>query len=357
MISADLLVLGALDLQTGKARYLTPGGPLFCALSRTRGQLLIHNGFLNEVSFSPNLLGKPDDSEPDDGVPDRVPDGAAPSDGGPAAGEGATSEVDATSQKLCTTPAKFRTPCLLDDVAAAFVEADGSLVAVDLATDTRTVLHTLTPGGETLLVGSRDGAKLLVVHQTVTGDAVDLKLLLLHAPTPADLAAGRHKLHVLECAPNTASICAFFAPDSSKLLCLDAALRGADGEAAGGRDNIEDGGMARGAWSVWTLGDTPADPPSRQGYDPFVPSVHFLRSIIPFFDQYALVHSPWSPDSTSFCYADASGAVRVQRLDGPAAGDASRSALAAQLGMEQLAPSAEAVDCPASADLVLWSPC
>ena len=77
----------------------------------------------------------------------------------------------------------------------------------------------------------------------------------------------------------------------------------------------------------------------------------------PFFDQYAQALSPWSPDSSHFCFATADGKVCVQSVEGATASlDASRSALGAQLGMVQLAPDAEVVDAP-DADLVVWSPC
>lgn len=132
-------------------------------------------------------------------------------------------------------------------------------------------------------------------------------------------------------------------------------------------------------WSVWELSDD-GSPPVRRAFDPFVPGVHFLRTTIPFFDQYALAGcTPWSPDSRSWCYVTADGTVKVQRLEDAAdtgeatptkeldsAADATggvlaapspeQLALAAQMGLLVIAPDAETLDAP-DADLVLWSPC
>jgi len=41
------IVLGALDVASGKARYVAPGGPLYYALSTLPGAILMHNGFLS----------------------------------------------------------------------------------------------------------------------------------------------------------------------------------------------------------------------------------------------------------------------------------------------------------------------
>ena len=43
------LVLGALDMATSKASYVAPGGPLYYALSKEPGAILVNNGFLSEV--------------------------------------------------------------------------------------------------------------------------------------------------------------------------------------------------------------------------------------------------------------------------------------------------------------------
>ena len=50
------LVLGSLDVATSVARTVAPGGPLFYALSKDPGAILMHNGHLKEVSFSSDLL-------------------------------------------------------------------------------------------------------------------------------------------------------------------------------------------------------------------------------------------------------------------------------------------------------------
>jgi len=58
--------------------------------------------------------------------------------------------------------------------------------------------------------------------------------------------------------------------------------------------------------------------------------------------------SPWSPDSSAFCYVDAAGDTRVQRLDDPPE---------TLMGIP-VAPSAELVEAGIGGSLVAWwSPC
>jgi len=68
--------------------------------------------------------------------------------------------------------------------------------------------------------------------------------------------------------------------------------------------------------------------------------------------------TPWSPDSASFAFTTASGAVRVQRLDAAPLADAERSALSEQLGIPALEAPAELLETPdGGAEYVVWSPC
>jgi len=304
------IVLGALDVASGKARYVAPGGPLYYALSTLPGAILMHNGFLSEVTYSSHLLQR------DDG----------------------------TRRTLSAAPGGFRAPCLLGEAAehACFVEKDGSLVAVALASGERATLHSLG-GGDALLVSAPDARSLLAVHAVQgSGGTWAQELLLLQAASPAELVAPQISLrltapscriaHRLDAKAAAATLCAFFSPDG-------------------------------------------------RAFDPFVPSTHFLQTVLPFFDQYALAScTPWSPDSSSWCYAMADGAVKVQNLDEAAdtgadtapkelgtnalglaegvlaAPSPEQLAWAAQLGLLALAPDAETREAP-EADLVLWSPC
>ena len=328
-VDGPSLVLGALDLKTNEARYVAPGGPLYYALSATAGQMVLHNGFLGEVTYCSSILS-----------------GAA-------------------QETLCADPASFRAPCLLDSAAAVYVEADGSLVALDLDTRTRACLHTLDRGADALLVASPDGSSLFVLHvRSVAKPGADepgamiteRELLLIQADSATELAnagAARRVTHTLPVGDKMVPLCAFFSPDSRKLLVLESPLSGTIGASVG-----PPGGGLRATWSVYELQQVDGGAaPMKRVYDPWMPSSHFLRSIVPFFDQYAQALSPWSPDSSHFCFATADGKVCVQSVEGATASlDASRSALGAQLGMVQLAPDAEVVDAP-DADLVVWSPC
>lgn len=106
---------------------------------------------------------------------------------------------------------------------------------------------------------------------------------------------------------------------------------------------------------MWQLSAECSEPPVKRSFEPFTPSLRFLQTVVPFFDQYAHSQTPWSPDSSAFCFATVDGAVRVQRLDAPPT-DASRKALWQQLGIEQPAPEPETLGGAPDADLVLWSP-
>ena len=76
---------------------------------------------------------------------------------------------------------------------------------------------------------------------------------------------------------------------------------------------------------------------------------------MPYYDPHAQAGtSPWSPASDAFCFVNAAGEVRVQRLD----------ALAEAVQGIPVAPSAEIVhavesgeDDQAAASLAWWSPC
>ena len=54
--------------------------------------------------------------------------------------------------------------------------------------------------------------------------------------------------------------------------------------------------------------------------DAFAPSLEFARDYLPFFDQFARVSTPWSPDGSQFVYAgmnqDGEAGIWVQSADG-----------------------------------------
>ena len=318
------LVLGAIDLTTRRAKYVAPGGPLFYALSKTKGQIVMNNGFLNEVSFSPDLLKQHEDMRSVQGGAD---------DGAEIVAEGDR----LVPKALCKRPAAFRTPCLLGNKAAAYVEDDGTLVAVDVATSERIVLHKLGKG-DFLLMPSPDGCAVLVLHsravdasaagedavpkgkqwveqQLVLVQADDLEDMLAHEArgsgplglgNKANYAAPRrrvvHDLPTSELggAPS-ANLCCFWSPDSRKVLCLETPLQprrskkermaedGGFEQSASGQAAAEEREGMKVAWGVWELNkvEDGAKPPSRTAFEMWDPSEHFLRSIVPFFDQCA----------------------------------------------------------------------
>ena len=372
------LLLGALDVPTGESREIIPGGPLFFNMD-AEGTVLMHNGFSGEVSAFELRLGGDDH-------PRCI---------------------------LSTAPGRFRSPCLLPALGnrmrpfAAYVESEGHIVCTELTKDgdgklvagQRTTIHYLAKNTEyTSLVASTDGTKLAVLRSHASADAPEL--LLLHAATPASLvsaapnsggpargliealadatavAAGEPEgpaasdggdggegtpgspegraVHALPPASERmATLCAFFSPDSTKLLCLDADIgAGAEDKPSG----------LRSVWTVWELSREPGafgDAPVRRTFDSFQPSEHFLRSIVPFADQFATTLTPWSPDSTAFCFVAADGTTRVQYVDIPPRGGSTSSNAPSGLGeLDSLAitPAAEILDGP-EADLAIWSPC
>ena len=371
------IVLGALDVSAKAARYVCPGGPLYYAIGRSSGDtdeaegmgsegaaptrlppLLLNNGFLQEVAYAESL-------------------------------------GDGKRTSLSEEPATFRAPCLISlggdgtngdltrarqQERAVFVDGGGVIVAVDLATRERSVLHTLSrPGGGVLLVAAPDGRSLAVMAAPET-EAVEPELLLFRAPSAEKLVEGE-ELEVLplevprgDGVPRALPLCFFFSPDSTRLLCLDALVPSAEGVADGGFDSAvtvsdlpasvrinEAGsdGRLRVMWSVFetrrpAASNDATEPalqrPVRRSCEPFLPSATFLRQYVPFFDQYAQAVSPWSPDSLSFCYTTADGSVMLQRIE------ADEGALDEG---EVAVPGAEevAIKGVASADVALWSPC
>ena len=310
------LVLGALELRgarRGAARYVRPGGPLFYAIGAAESRpLLTHNGFLGELAISDEL------------------------------GEG-----DRTVLATFDGPPDFRAPLLSPDgthalyvrageVVSQRVDGGDAEVLVSLGADVDHVSLHLSPDGRALAVLSsrpvgEGGGELRFEHE----------LRLLRAPTAEAMLSGTGERDAKQL-PSTVALCCWWSPDSKSLLCLEGALGGG---AAPRR--------LRAAWCVWTLSERDDDgggkPPVRRSFDPFTPSDRFVRTVLPFADQYAQAVTPWSPDSSAFVYVAASGDVRVQRLDEPLA--------AGPLGL-LVAPDAETVDgVEGGGEAAFWSPC
>jgi len=97
----------------------------------------------------------------------------------------------------------------------------------------------------------------------------------------------------------------FWSPDSRKLLWLSAPEKDDILAASGGQAEI-----------FWEVYDTLTGRSVR--FEHHMPSQTVLASYLPFFDQYALSHAVWSPDSDAFCYAgvgmDGAAGAWVQEL-------------------------------------------
>lgn len=153
-------------------------------------------------------------------------------------------------------------------------------------------------------------------------EAIDTpqQMLVIEANSPQQLLGSESSGRTVRELPSSPrpTICAWWSPDSSKVLCLELA-------SAASATAVSAGDQLRCCWSVVEVlplaeSDEPSIPPlsfRRRSFNPFFPSAHFLERHVPFFDQYHCSVTPWSPDSTSFVYAEAGGAVRVQPLDSP----------------------------------------
>ena len=269
------------------------------------------------------------------------------------------------------------------------------MVGIDLQTNERSVLLELDTPSSALLVLAPDGATLAVLRSKRVelggggdGELPDeiwgSELALVAAPSSAELLSGDGGGRVVWRLDGgkTVPICAWFSPDSRKLLCYDAPFDPLTSD-------LED--LERGSESVCaTVWELPAHPsegePARRTFNPWRPSSAFLSSVVPFFDQYAQAGAPphaltavarfiaaaaarsrrppvltltsrlraqavtpWSPDSASFCFASSDGTVHVQKLDEPVPGP----------GGTPAAPDAKVLlpDDEIGTDLVYWSPC
>lgn len=123
--------------------------------------------------------------------------------------------------------------------------------------------------------------------------------------------------------PNPKLTVAFwFSPDSTKLLCLNAAGKSRD-DVSTQKGSFRVGLNSEMQWSVFNF---PLQ--ELKEYDTFKPTAYFMKTYVPFFSQYAqvrLVHmksrlqcgynpflflqvyNPWAPDSRSFIYMTSAG--------------------------------------------------
>ena len=152
------------------------------------------------------------------------------------------------------------------------------------------------------------------------------------------------------------------------LLCLEAV--GAPSTLVTRRgdepDDGTDGRTLRTSWVLWDLAAAGDDgrAPTRTVFEPFTPSDAFVRSVVPFWDQFAQSLSPWSPDSASFVFTTASGETRVQRVDrgGEQPAGAERADDPSDEAMDLLtmamdAASVDRIDEGRGAELAFWSRC
>lgn len=325
-------MLNVLNLNTKKAERVRNGAQLYYALG-PNGALLEHDAYHGKVTHA---LGANVEGEYRTGAGEvnmlRDPNSPTSSDSRSSA---------------------FRAP-VLDQQGryAAFVEGQ-QIVGVDMSSGDRQVLFDLPPGTVgCLLMLSADGCRLAVLRSIKTAEmpTPGLELTLLSAPSPADLFRGHVKAYRLPSSIGS-TVSVFFSPDSTKLLSLDvngAPVKGKEGPG---------GNLA--AWTVWQLAPVTEDhAPTRKTFDVFEPSMGLVQVFVPFFDQFGKTATPWSPDSTSFCYTKRDGSVHIQRLASESCVDGWRwEDVEEGEGHYGQPVSPEAHEANVPADIALWSPC
>lgn len=107
-------------------------------------------------------------------------------------------------------------------------------------------------------------------------------------------------------------LCFSWSPDSTKLLCLVSDGTAPAAAPAAGRRKQRPAAKAR-----WHVYDVELGTVTR--FASVVPRPYFSKVYLPFFDQYALSGTAWSPASDAFSYTGANGAW-VQRLPEPCSG-------------------------------------
>jgi len=333
-----------LSFSLSERRCVRTGGPLYYSIG-DNDELLSNNGFFNEVSFS------------------ESGDGAAGGDAEARFATGNTMQLqnsastcrapvltpDGSHAIYCETsrPLPFALPTSLARLAKLF--RGNSVVAVEVKTGRKKRLLKVPAYRESILQLSPDGTRLAVIRSP--GALVEAEpqtnqprarwpVLVLEATSPAGLVGGRTTEWQLV-TPKMFTIASWFSPDSRKLLCLDVRLD-ISGE---GRFSPSGKPLPRVSWTVWTFGN---GAPTQVTYDPWVLSNELLRVYVPYFDQYSVAGvSPWSPDSSAFCYTDELGNTRVQWLD-----DTPRKLT------DFLKPTAEVVATDVEGAVVSWwSPC
>lgn len=280
----------ALSYTLGEPWIVSAGGPLFYSIG-PGGEMLANNGFSGQVDFS---LG---------GDSDAVDTGWL------AAGK---------SKKLLGSASPCRTPLLSPDAShAIYCEVNwlniGSLVAEEISSGRKKSLLTVPANSASVLHLSPDGNRLVVIRGPgklagVERQAPRWPLIVIVADSPKKLLQGRGTEHQLTL-PRKITLACWFSPDSRRLLCLDAMLEDLPAKDSSFEDRKE---LPNVCWTVWTFD---AGAPAHVSYEPWVPSEELWFSYVPFHDQYSKAGlSPWSPDSSGFCYTDALGDTRVQWL-------------------------------------------
>jgi hypothetical protein len=202
------------------------------------------------------------------------------------------------------TPVPFTAPawCGAHEMLVALQSESHRLLAlVDRSATIRRPIATL--GGFARFTASRDGRQIA----WVSGRLPNLTDMVagLAEPRPGIPAGRPDELYVHDLVDDTRRVVADTAP---ALFCWSP-----DGRALLFASMQERGELPLLRWHVWRDGDV-------QTYATFRPSTMVAREYLPFAEQYARSLSWWSPDGRAFCYAgiDVHGneGVWVQHLDG-----------------------------------------
>lgn len=197
-------------------------------------------------------------------------------------------DLDGTLRPVEDAPGLFQAPSWQGDATLYVRSVDGrqelvlkSTTEVVVASFSTASFFSLSPDGSRVayrVVGGGDDGVISAAFQQTPTDT----LLVYDAGTDERWNVTSDRV-----------VAFWWSPDGDKLLYLELAANSGF------------------AWRVWEDGESTE-------YGTFLPSPTFVRDFLPFFDQYGLSMTLWSPDSTAFAYPGAAGSevgIWVQHLD------------------------------------------
>ncbi|CAM9477847.1 unnamed protein product [Chrysoparadoxa australica] len=248
------------------------GAPLFYSYSKIHNDIVVHNGSKNGVFRL----------ERESGAWTKLSDSHGPQFMAPQ-------------------------PHAVGGTDAVIVVEDGHLVSVTTNGNAKKKL--LPVKGFSSFGISPDQSKVCLMQQDLATGFYSLAVLQdKDGETDALDPTSAATLELKEIPIENIALAFFFSPDSKKLLLLSTQAK--KGELAVARGFLKRGSNLGCSWMVYDLETNKVTEYAR-----FHPRPFFVKVYLPFLDQFQLSFTPWSPDSTAFCFASIKGGW-VQRLAG-----------------------------------------